>query len=190
MENFDSIFPDGTLADTFSGSNFSNVFLDNYEIIQTGTYKLLVRDNGGDETGEYNFTIQKTNAPINPVAINYGDSVTGQVDVTSDLDAFTFEATAGDRITLQLSDFGLLDSEFRLYLPNGQFLEAVSGSNFSNALLDNYELNETGTYKILVRDNGGDEIGDYTLTLNSGTNILPPTYHPIHLVQEETRFST
>ena len=53
-------------------------------------------DTGNDEIGEYNFTLQKTNAPVNPVVVNYNDSVISQVDIISDLDAFTFEATAGD----------------------------------------------------------------------------------------------
>ena len=103
--------PDNTLAIESEGSGSLNALLEDFTLAQTGAYKLVISDVDANETGDYNFTLESINNPGDSVEIGYGESVTSAVDVTSDLDHYTFQGTADDIISLQMRDPRVFRSE-------------------------------------------------------------------------------
>ena len=156
-----------------------SAILENEQLNETGTYTVAIFDDGANNTGDYNFTLESINNPGDVTPIRYGDSLSGSIDVTSDIDAYTFDAQAGDIIDLRLSDSSiLLDSSFKIYGPSGENLPTVFGG-VSSAVLENFQLSERGQYKVFVFDNGANNEGDYNLTLNGRSGVVPPIAPPI-----------
>ncbi len=176
--------PDGSLAIEVQPENggIGNALLQDFDLDQTGTYSLMVSDVGGNDTGDYVFTLESVNTPGNSVPINYGESIESSLEVASDLDHYTFNGTEGDIITLQLNDFSILQaSQFRLYNPDGSLAIEVQPENggIGNALLQDFDLDQTGTYSLMVSDVGGNDTGDYVFTLesvNTPGNSVPINY--------------
>ena len=174
IEPFVQIYnPDGTLLLSQGGS--ATVFLDNVALEETGTYKILVADSAGDETGDYSLSLQRTNNPTNAIPLAFGDSVMGTIEPSTELDMFTVNAQSGDLLTLLLNEkTAAIEPFVQIYNPDGTLLLSQGGS--ATVFLDNVALEETGTYKILVADSAGDETGDYSLSLqrtNNPTNAIP-----------------
>jgi hypothetical protein len=141
----------------------------------TGTYLVLVAsaDSGVDGTGTYRLTLARTGAAVTVSSGDHGGALsngglrTGEI-VRGDLDAFTFTATAGDRIAVHIGE--IMDTDdfrpwIRLWAPNG----ATLGSSFglTAAELGDVIAPVTGTYLVLVAsaDVGADGTGTYRLTL-------------------------
>ena len=140
----------------------------------SGTYTIVVAsaDAGLDGAGAYTLTLAKAPGTI---TISDGDeggpaenglNHTGTIHI-GDLDAWTFQATAGDSIILGIGETGgnsAFSPWIRLKSPTGQNLGSQSG-----ALANQIEATATvsGTYTIVVSsgDAGLDAAGDYTLTL-------------------------
>jgi precorrin-6B methylase 1 len=140
----------------------------------SGTYTVVVAsgDAAFDGAGSYTLTLAKAPGAITisdgdegGPALN-GQNHTGTIHI-GDLDAWTFQATAGDAIIIGIGEVGL-DSAFspwiRLKSPTGQNLGSLAG-----ALAHQIEAvaTVTGTYTVVVAsgDAGFDAFGDYTLTL-------------------------
>ena len=147
--------------------------LEDFELEDTGTYTIMVSESEGDGVGDYNFTLESVNNPGDSTPISYGESVGGSLEVSTDLNHYTFEGTAGDIITLQLNDSsGFLSTQFRLYAPDGSLVVEVPPpiGGGGQAALEDFELEDTGTYTIMVSESEGDGVGDYNFTLESVNN--------------------
>ena len=147
--------------------------LEDFELEDTGTYTIMVSESEGDGVGDYNFTLESVNNPGDSTPISYGESIGGSLEVPTDLDHYTFEGTAGDIITLQLNDSsGFLSTQFRLYAPDGSLVIEVPPpiGGGGQAALEDFELEDTGTYTIMVSESEGDGVGDYNFTLESVNN--------------------
>jgi len=141
----------------------------------TGTYLVLVAsfDSGFDGTGTYRLTMTHTPGPITISPGDEGGPVTlGAIQsgaiVQGDLDVWTVTATAGQRITVQISQTSETDDFrpwIRLWAPNGAVLGNVSG--LDAATINSVLAPVSGTYLILVAsfDSGFDGTGTYNLTV-------------------------
>ncbi len=171
--------PDGTLL--CSGQNFGGTLdLSSCVVDTSGTYTLLVTENGGEETGNYNFHLQRTNSPGNATPINFGDILAGTLATGAEADAFTFAGTTGDRLFLRMAA-SVVDPQLRLYRPDGTLL--CSSQNFGGTLdLSSCVVDVSGTYTLLVTENGGEETGNYNLHLqrtNGPGNATPINFGDI-----------
>jgi YD repeat-containing protein len=111
--------------------------------------------------------MQRTKNSCNATSITCGTMATGSINVAGELDAVTFNASAGEVITLRA---GSATSNFTpwidLYDPNGQFVTSNSSENQINRSLD-----QTGSYTVIVRYwFGSSQTGGYRLTLQRTKN--------------------
>ena len=141
----------------------------------TGTYLVLVAsfDSGFDGTGTYRLTMTKTPGPITVSVADQGGPLTngalhtGEI-LQGDLDVWTFDATAGQRIGVHIGEITDTDDFrpwIRVWAPNGATLGSASGTDA--AVLSDLIAPVTGTYLVLVAsfDTGFDGTGTYRLTM-------------------------
>jgi hypothetical protein len=147
----------------------------------TGTYLVLVAsaDSGVDDGGTYQLTMTHTPGPITVSPgdeggpIGSGSTQSGVIG-RGDLDVWSFTATAGAPLTVQIAQTGETDDFrpwIRLWTPAG----ATVGSSFG---LDTAQIGPvvapvTGTYLVLVAsaDSGVDGVGTYNLTVTGGSSV-------------------
>jgi trimeric autotransporter adhesin len=141
----------------------------------TGTYLVLVAsaDSGFDGTGTYRLSMTKTPGPIvvpdgdQGGPLTNGGTHTGQIN-QGDLDVWTFNGTAGERIGVHIGEIADTDDFrpwIRVWAPNGATLGAAFGTDA--AALGDLIAPVTGTYLVLVAsaDSGFDGTGTYRLTM-------------------------
>src|SRR5262249_15246034 len=141
----------------------------------TGTYFVLVGsyDSGFDGTGTYRLSVVHTTGAITVSTgdeggpLTNGATHTGTI-VTGDVDVWTFDANAGDRIALhigEITDTSDFRRWIRLWAPNGTILGDTAG--VSAAVLNGAVAPVTGTYQVLVAsyDSAFDGTGTYRLTM-------------------------
>src|SRR5262245_62386977 len=111
--------------------------------------------------------------PLTNGAIHTGEIVQG------DLDVWTFNATAGERIAVHIGEITDTDDFrpwIRLWAPNGATLGDVAGTDAT--VIDDIVAPVTGTYLVLVAsfDSGFDGTGTYRLTMTKTS--VPVTVSP------------
>jgi hypothetical protein len=143
----------------------------------TGTYLVLVSsfDSGFDGEGTYRLTMAKTPGPVAVSPGDQGGALTngaahaGDI-IQGDLDVWTINVTAGQTISVQISETAETDDFrpwIRLWAPNGTTLGSASG--LITAQLGPVVAPVTGTYLVLVGsfDSGFDGTGTYSLTVSA-----------------------
>jgi hypothetical protein len=95
-----------------------------------------------------------------------GDTITGTLTKGSS-DVWTFDANAGDVVTITLSS-DAIDPYLEIVNIDGIGLASDddSGGNM-NALISEYTLDQTGTYRIVACSYYETETGEYTLSVNN-----------------------
>lgn len=151
---------------------------------QTGLYTAFVSDFIGDEDGGY--LLRRAHVPV-PFELPEGDEGGPMVNgenhrgeiVAGDLDLWTFQAEAGDRLFVSLAEFIEGEEELsdfrpdlRLFDPDGVKVGDTDGpvSRFVD-----YTADKTGTYTVLVSDGSEYQAGSYVLRLAQTTKpfIVP-----------------
>lgn len=152
--------PNGSLICSKSGSAFAERLC---ALDSDGVYSILAGDVGGDETGGYTLYIQRTNDPANATSLSFGETVSGEIGMTSEMDAFTFEGAAGSSVVVEMTrTSGSFQPEVRIHRPNGTLM---CSKKSSPSVRLTCALDTDGTHTILVGDNGGNETGSYTIAL-------------------------
>jgi hypothetical protein len=95
---------------------------------------------------------------------------TDAVQYESNEDEWTFTGQAGDLVVIQVNrTSGALNPIIDLFPPSGPPKETGTGGSYNDshtiAFLSAHSLAQSGQYKIRVRDQGSNEIGDYVLSL-------------------------
>jgi hypothetical protein len=145
----------------------------------TGTYLVLVAsaDAGVEGTGTYQLTMTHTPGPVSITPgdeggpIGSGSPQSGAIG-RGDLDVWTFTATAGTPLTVQIAQTSETDDFrpwIRVWTPAGLSIGDVAGVD--SAQIGPVNAPVTGTYLVLVAsaDSGVDGIGTYTLTVNGAS---------------------
>lgn len=163
-----------------------------FRLPETGTYTVIAsRYNQADglTAGSYTLSVTSGDNPVvtqPPVVdgneLTYGSSATGTISDLNYEALYTFEGTAGDVITIELTaaDSDSLDTIVTLRGPNNLAIASNDdidfvGGNYNSAIID-FTLPTTGTYTIIAtRYNGeeGDGVGEFTLALtSSGDSVI------------------
>ena len=140
----------------------------------TGAFTVLAYESQSvTYTGDYNLHVQRVNNPGNATAIDFGQTLSGAIAIPVEMDAYTFSASAGDKVLVIMSKTsGSLWPGIRIYGPDGTKLCETSSS--ATAKIASCTLPVTGAYTILVYDSfNGTYTGDYRLFFNHLTLYLP-----------------
>jgi hypothetical protein len=145
-----------------------------YVLTSGGTYTLTVGlDEEWGETGTYQFKLWNVPAP-DEFVISIGDTISdgvpgpgaGNIETPAVKDIYTFSATAGQEILLDLLDHqGLTQTDWRLQDPSGN---AIFQSSMFNGDEGPYALTTSGTFTITVGlDAEWSETGTYQFQLQA-----------------------
>jgi hypothetical protein len=139
----------------------------------TGLHTLFVRDQDSQHPGSYALYVQRIDAPVNAVSLNYGDTVSATLETPAQLATFVFTGTLGDVVWMRAAE--LVDTNFgpylRLYRLNGT--EVCSGFIFVWCPLD-----IDSVHAITVGDQMGTSAGIFAFhlqQLNDPANSIPLT---------------
>jgi hypothetical protein len=99
-----------------------------------------------------------------------GQTLNGTINPANDEDTYYFNATQGQRATIRMNKAGSsLDSFLILYAPNGsQVSWDDDGGGELNSLINQVNLPQTGSYRIVARSYNRTSSGAYTLSLSLG----------------------
>ena len=112
----------GPTGSFVAGTNYPgyNNTLGNVVLPATGTYTIIVRDNGLTSTGAYNVHLRFTTPGRCGTAITCGQTLSGTVTATTQSDSYTFSANAGEAVIITtVVTSGLLGAHAELYGPTG-----------------------------------------------------------------------
>jgi subtilisin-like proprotein convertase family protein len=139
-----------------------------FQLTATGTWTILIEDNGNDTAGNYDFSLLDVTSGPHTSGSDADGSVfvsntikNGQFNQGVDLDAYTFAGTAGQRIILTgvAVGGGSHNTNLTLYPPDGGPYETTTSADAID-----WQLVKTGTYTLVVEDYGDDNAGAYTLS--------------------------
>ena len=182
------IGPSGqTLTTDDDGGNGLNSLISSYLLPETGDYTIVSHSYSYNSQGSYSLTFQ-IGTPIptptmpptaepggGPIAL--GETLPGSLNADGQIDEWTFEASAGDIVTVEMrsSTPQYLDSFLELVSPGGLTLIVNDdGGSGLDARIANFVLPEAGTYRL--RASGlNNSRGTYTISLQAGR---PPTPTP------------
>jgi hypothetical protein len=146
------------LTDPTGTSVFNTSFQDRgpIELTEKGQYTLVI-DGTADHTESYRFQLVDVPDPVT-LAITIGDVVSGQIAVQGEVDIYTFQATAGQRVFFD-RQVGTVSIAWILTDPAGtQVFSASFGDRGPVA------LSSPGTYTLTV-DGTGDHVESYRFQL-------------------------
>jgi hypothetical protein len=175
------------------GSSF-NSRIDNFVLPETGEYTILAHGYGHTSTGGYTLdmdigtpvptpTITPT-VPSGGGPIVIGDSKTGAITVSGQIDRWRLTGQVGELLTFDMiaGGSGNLDPYLEIIGPTGVVLRVDDdgGSGLNSRIVD-FRLPQDGEY--IIRAQGiSTSTGDYVLTVNRGAPPTPtpppPTYGP------------
>jgi hypothetical protein len=165
--------PDGTVLASDAGA--AGTGLDLLNLAAAGTYTVMVRDDTNANVGEYALHFFRTPA-AQPADVADGDGgglTSGQTLSASltagDLDAYTFTLQAGGGAVVRVSELGATTFGPRIdvFGPTGARLNTQTGAGAAVITLTNVAAG--GTYTVVVRDSGDDNVGQYALALDAVT---------------------
>jgi len=140
-----------------------------YQLTQTGTHTIVIHDDNYSHQGNYNVTLLiLPDGPLTCPGDGDGGSIAcdqNQVgsSVVSDMDAFQFYGSQGQTVdvnAVKTSGGIYYKPVVSLYPPDGGPSEAGPLS-----FIDDHQLQQSGTYTILVSDDGFSDTGSYTIRL-------------------------
>ena len=138
-----------------------------YTAAETGTYTLLACDrsygSGSSKTGSYNIYFAHIPGANEHGVIENSELPSETID-QGDIDSYTFTATTGDTMEIQVSDTsvgGTLTPCIALYGPDGNLASSNCGNN---AAYIKYTASEDGTYTLVITDSSGTGYGEYMLS--------------------------
>lgn len=160
-----------------------------FTLTDAGNYKVRVGDNDNRDVGMYALALEGIAPPsLDAQEIELGDLRSERLDVMGQVDAYTFTAAAGDRVTLSLSE-SHAGSRATLFSPLGDQVKLYSSSTGTRvsqvtpgSKVRSEPLN-AGTYVIQVHDNSYRAVGDYQLALEG---LVPASEDAVELTLDET----
>jgi YD repeat-containing protein len=158
-------------------------------LTNTGVYTVIARGDDSYSTSlafGYTVSLQRVNGGCNGVALVCGHSLTNTLDPAGKVDPYTYTASAGDVVRVQLTRGANTGNPYlELYSPSGTLIASDDNSaGYPNALLT-ATLTNGGLYTVIVR--GDDSFVpsttfDYTVSLqrlNGGCNAPELAFGPI-----------
>ncbi len=153
--------PDGTILCEKHSTDSTTAEITSCALPGTGTYSILGYDDlYGMYTGDYHIYLQRLNNPGNAVPITFGQTLTGSIVTSAEMDTYTFTASEGDRVLVRMSQTsGSLWPGVRIYGSDGTKLCEKHSPDAVIVEIAGCSLPGAGTYTILAFD---DLFGMYT----------------------------
>ena len=172
------LYPPGGGGFEASSQTISGSQQVDHQLLQSGTYTILIRDYQDNQTGQYHLSLAKIpGAVTSPTDTDGGtilpaQTLTGTINQPSDSDMFQFSGNVGDRVVITTSSAAVQPMIF-LYPPGGGGFEASSQTISGSQQVD-HQLLQSGTYTILIRDYQDNQTGAYNLTLEKTPSTPGP----------------
>ena len=136
--------------------------------LSSGTYTLIVRENNANTIGDYSLTVLVADdvEDFDNVVLASGMTMPGSITV-GDIDTYTIDAVDGKDLVLSLSETAGNSSfvlQVDVYAPNGQFIASRSVDTAFTLTLPNVQV--SGTYTYVIRENNGNATGSYLVTVD------------------------
>jgi hypothetical protein len=158
----------------------------------SGLYTIVVKDGGGNDTGNYSLSLLLiSGATISDQDQDGGDIIadenkTGTISACADTDAYTFIGEVDERAIIGMSAPGNLDAHIRLYYGDPVPANEVAHAGDEVYAEVNVVLPGSGLYTIVVKDGGGNDTGNYSLCLSQ---IPEMQYSPsVRILLNQTEF--
>jgi hypothetical protein len=166
LDTYLILYPPGGGAAEAEPAAFWYDWID-HQLEKSGTYTILVKDYELKKSGTYNINLLKipgaVSSPEDPDGgpIASGETLSGTIDAPSDRDAFQFYGEAGDRVIITcLPTSGNLDTYLTLYY-DGDPIEAQPAAFWYDWI--DHQLQKTGLYTIVVNDYELNKTGTYNI---------------------------
>jgi hypothetical protein len=155
--------PEITIGSPDGSEPCGNVELGTLEctLSETGTQSLLLYADIAGETDTFDISNQLLTKPVQcPTLTKHGASKAGSIATIGQVQCFKFAGTNGEKTKTTLTDVtGTLEPLMDLFDPEGQSVAAGPGESIT------YKLTSSGTWVVLVEDNSGPGIGDFSIAL-------------------------
>ncbi len=172
---FSLLAPDGSLIENPCG-NGGIVTIKDFTINEEGTYSIITKDAGDNDTGDYGLSLTKLNSPAYAQAIPCDFDATENLTTPVEVKAFSFTANESDRILIRMRGEGThIESEIELYNSAGDLITSDAGSGLS--FIGPFSIPTTDTYTLLAMDKNGNDLGNVgisfqVLNKNECANVL------------------
>ena len=137
-----------------------------WQLQMSGQYTVTVEDYLHNDGGYYDLTLLNLAGQLASLAdldggpIESGETLPGQLNSASDIDAFTFEGAAGQRVLITVSSRYPSSSTLSLYPPGGGGAEVSTQHDWIDR-----QLQMSGRYTITIEDYLRNDGGSYSLAL-------------------------
>jgi hypothetical protein len=147
-------------------------FREDVRLPSTGTYTLIVREEGQDQTYDYELSFIKVQCGTNMIeagdggeAIEPSQLTGGRIETRVDIDSYCFSALANELVTINLyRTNGTGSPSFRLYDQSGQWVVTSGDAGGALDFREDIRLPSDGMYTLIVREDGQDQTNDYALS--------------------------
>ncbi len=137
--------------------------IDAFNIPADGRYVVAAYDGNGNDTGEYGISFQLLNQTACATPIECGATINNSFSQVAQIDAYTLNCIAGDQLVIRASDLGnALEPNIMLCDATGTDVVATVDPETAEI---NYNVTNSGNYSLIVRDDKGNDTGDYSLSL-------------------------
>ncbi|HEY5997777.1 MAG TPA: hypothetical protein VI078_00550 [bacterium] len=161
--------PDGSFVAQAIGSKDSQ-WLEQRLPAQSGTYTAVVSDFNLDAEGWYAIALVTIPGAVTSAGdadggtIMSGGTKAGVLSYQADTDVYLFYGTAGTTVAVAASSPSSgLEPQIRLYAPGGNLEQ--SSLPVTRATRENWQLQETGVYSVVISDAGLNASGTYAFSL-------------------------
>ncbi|MCL4177030.1 MAG: hypothetical protein KJ072_04705 [Verrucomicrobia bacterium] len=148
------------------GRHASSVALE-VAVVEAGRFTVLVSDANKSGAGTYRLTVNRSvvGPAVGEVLIN-GETRLGEITAAGETNAWSFTATAGDRLVVRAGEIGTgaFVPWLRLYDPSGALLD----QDFNASAVEvTARATSSGTFVVSVADgtSGGNQTGGYGISL-------------------------
>jgi hypothetical protein len=160
-----------------SGWQYQRAVVDNCKLKTPGIYTIVASNGFGTGTGEYELSLVVIpGATTSPQDRDGGDNTigrthTGTIPRGGDLDAYLVYGQVGQGVVIEVVTLGAsgIYPQLRFYDPCGAKV-ADTGWQYTRAAIENYQLEKTGIYTIVVSNGFGLGSGAYGLSVS----VMPP----------------
>jgi hypothetical protein len=127
----------------------------------------VARDAEGDGAGNYTISMQRTCDPGNATPVMPGQIIMARIDLTSEMDAYTFAADRNDRVKVHMGTSWSRGPQLLLFAENGSLVGSSGYGYYDSPASSDLTVNipDRANYTLLARDGEGDNTGNYTLSL-------------------------
>ena len=152
----------GDLLISDAGSGLSAI--QSFVIPTTDTYTMLAMDRNGNDLGNFGISFQKINKSTCSLPLTCGDNLEGSFNHLAQMIAFNIEVQESDRLLFNSRcSNSSFESQLFLYGPEGDLITFTPGEGKQQEIFT--EKLSGGNYQVLYMDKGGNDMGDYGISL-------------------------